>query len=166
MSEPRPVRDEDGAAVLSLIREVLSEYHCVPELDGVDRHLLSPGPFFRGRGGEFWVVEEAGRMIATAAVMLHPDSGELKCLYVHLSARRRGWGRRLTEMAVAHAHRAGRTRFILWTDTRFHGAHRLYERVGFQRFGVRELDDINHTREFGYARTLTPDTEEHTGGSP
>jgi hypothetical protein len=30
----------------------------------------------------------------------------------------------------------------------------LYERMGFQRTGERALEDINHTREYRYERSL------------
>ena len=46
-------------------------------------------------------------------------------------------------------------RLILWSDTRFDQAHRLYERMGFQRTGERVLpDDLNQTREYGFERPV------------
>jgi len=45
------------------------------------------------------------------------------------------------------------SRLILWSDTRFDQAHRLYERMGFERRGERTLpDDLNQTREYGFER--------------
>jgi hypothetical protein len=44
---------------------------------------------------------------------------------------------------------------VLWSDTRFDLAHRLYERLGFHRTGERELPgDVNDTREFRYERPV------------
>lgn len=43
---------------------------------------------------------------------------------------------------------------MLWSDTRFEDAHRLYERLGFQRGGERELDDVNETTEYRYERAV------------
>ena len=152
--EPRPVRPGDTDGVLTLIGEVLGEYGCVADLEGIDHHLRAPGPYFRERGGEFWVVEQRGQILATVAVMLHTNAAELKCLYVHRSIRRQGWGRRLTELAMDFARAAKRNRFVLWTDTRFEDAHRLYQRLGFQRCGIRDLHDISNTSEYGYELLL------------
>jgi putative acetyltransferase len=184
MWQIRPTLPEDVPGILALVGAIYTEYDCVfnPELD--DPFLLDPGPYFRTTGGEFWVAIPAatpvraettidGRtyigdalqapdsspILATGAVKLHPDAGELKTLYVHPSARRQGLGRTLTEMAIAHARRAGRPRFFLWTDTRFHDAHRLYRGMGFVQFGERDLGDSNNSREYGFelaARVANP----------
>jgi GNAT superfamily N-acetyltransferase len=151
----RPTRPDDVSAIIALIGEVYAEYDCVLDAENEDTYLLDPGPYFRERGGEFWVVEdEDGRIVATIAVLLHDDAAELKCLYVQRSLRRQGWGRRLTELTMDHARRAGRTRMILWSDTRFIEAHRLYWSMGFARSGVRELHDSNNTTEFGFKIAL------------
>jgi putative acetyltransferase len=150
----RPVVPEDVPAVLTLIGEIYAEYDCVLDAERDEHHLLAPGPYFRARGGEFWVVEEEGRIRATVAVMLHEDAGELKSLYVHPSLRRQGWGRRLTELAIAHARQNGKQKMILWSDTRFQSAHRLYRDMGFHEIGTRELHDSNNSIEYGFELAL------------
>lgn len=150
----RPTITEDVPGILKLVGEVYAEYGCVLDLEGEDRHLLEPGPYFRSHGGEFWVVEEGGTILATAAVMLHEDSGELKTLYVHTSLRRQGWGRRLTNLAIDYARAAGKQRMILWSDTRFLDAHRLYRSMGFSEMGIRDLKDSNNTVEYGFEMSL------------
>jgi putative acetyltransferase len=150
----RPTVPEDVPGILALIGEVYAEYDCVLNAEQDERHLLEPGPYFRAHGGEFWVVEENGRIGATVAVMLHEDSGELKSLYVHSSLRRQGWGRRLTELAIDYARAAGRQKMILWSDTRFLDAHRLYRSMGFHETGVRDLHDSNNSIEYGFEMSL------------
>jgi len=145
----------DVPAILRLIGDVFAEYGCVLDAENEDTYLLDPGLYFRQRGGEFWVVEEAGRIIATVGVLLHEDAGEVKCLYVHRPHRRRGWGRRLSEMTLDFARRAGKRRMILWTDTRFLDAHRLYHKMGFTQRGTRELHDSNNTVEYGFELDLS-----------
>jgi hypothetical protein len=45
--------------------------------------------------------------------------------------------------------------FILWSDTRFDQAHRLYTWMGFLQTGERTLlDDLNATREYGFERIV------------
>ena len=92
----RAVRQDDVPSILELIGGIFAEYGCVLDAENEDRYLLDPGAYFREHGGEFWVLDIDGRIVATTAVLLHPDAAELKCIYVHASIRRRGWGRRLT----------------------------------------------------------------------
>ncbi len=151
----RPTIPSDVASILSLIAEIFEEYDCKLDAENEDTHLLAPGPYFRASGGEFWVIEDEGAILATVAVALHDeDASELKSLYVHPSLRRHGWGRRLTQLAIDHARNAGCTRMILWSDTRFSDAHRLYQGMGFQKFGERDLHDSNNSREFGFAKPI------------
>lgn len=150
----RPTIPEDVPGILKLIGEIYAEYDCVLDIEGEDRHLLAPGPYFRAHGGEFWVVEESGTVLATTAVKLHEDSGELKTLYVHTSLRRQGWGRRLTNLAMDYARAAGKLKMILWSDTRFGDAHRLYRNMGFREMGIRDLKDFNNTVEYGFEMSL------------
>ena len=156
MSSPqlRPTVPEDVPGILALIGKIYNEYDCVLNAEKEERHLLEPGPYFRAHGGEFWVVEEGGRILATVAVMLDEDTGELKSLYVDSSLRRQGWGRRLTMLAIAYARDSGRRKMILWSDTRFLDAHRLYRSMGFHEMGVRELHDSNNSVEYGFELPL------------
>jgi GNAT superfamily N-acetyltransferase len=151
--QPRPTIPEDVPGILALIGEVYSEYDCVLDAEE-EHHLLEPGPYFRARDGEFWVVEEEGRIRATVAVLLDGDAGELKSLYVHSSLRRQGWGRRLTELAIDYARAEGKQKMILWSDTRFKDAHRLYRSMGFREMGLRELHDSNNSIEYGFELSL------------
>jgi N-acetylglutamate synthase-like GNAT family acetyltransferase len=146
----RPTVPDDVPGILGLISEIFAEYGCVLDAENEDTHLLNPGPHFRERGGEFWVLEERGGIVATVAVALHDDAGELKCLYVHRPFRRRGWGRMLTELTMGYAREAGKRRMIAWSDTRFREAHGLYTRMGFSQHGTRELHDSNNSVEYGF----------------
>lgn len=150
----RPIVPEDVPGVLALIGEVYAEYGCLLDAEQDERHLLEPGPYFRRHGGEFWVVEDEGRIRATVAVMLHEDAGELKSLYVHSSLRRQGWGRRLTDLAIMFARERGKRKMILWSDTRFADAHRLYRKMGFHETGKRELHDSNNSIEYGFEMAI------------
>ncbi len=155
MPTVRTATPEDVPQILKLIDDVFAEYGCVLDAENEDTYLLNPGPYFRERGGEFWVVEEAGQIIATVGVLLHEDAGELKCLYVRRAYRQQGWGRRLSELMLDYARRAGKRRIILWTDTRFRDAHRLYRKMGFTQRGTRELHDSNNTVEYGFELDLS-----------
>ena len=146
----RPAESADTPGIHALISEVYAEYGCILEVEREERHLIDPGPYFRSKGGQFWVVLSGDRIAATGAVMIHPDSAELKTLYVHPSIRRQGVARRLIAMAASHARAAGRNHMTLWSDTRFTSAHQLYESLGFRRTGYHELQDVNRSKEYGY----------------
>jgi len=152
--ELRTVRRSDVPGILVLIGDVYAEYGCVLRAELEERHLLEPDTYFRRTGGEFWVLSEGDAILATCGVLLHADSAELKTLYVHRSLRRQGWGRRLTRMVIDYARRQGRRRVILWSDTRFLDAHRLYRGMGFVQAGTRALHDSNQSIEHGFSLTL------------
>ena len=154
MNTPRPVNTQDIPNIIAMVSEVFAEYglRLDPAID--EPRLLEADTYYRGSGGQFWVVEVDGAIRATGAVYLHPDAAELKSLYVHPTLRRRGVGRLLTRMAIDHARAAGKPRMILWTDTRFRDAHRLYRNMGFHEFGLHVLNDSHDSTEFGFEMDL------------
>jgi GNAT superfamily N-acetyltransferase len=60
----------------------------------------------------------------------------------------------LVETVIAWCRGEGIHHLILWSDTRFDRAHRLYGHMGFQRTGERALNDINQSREYCYERPV------------
>jgi len=68
--------------------------------------------------------------------------------------RKQGLGEDLTKLAIKFVLMKNAKKIILWSDTRFTKAHRLYERLGFKKSGERELDDLNRSIESGYERGL------------
>jgi len=145
----------DAPAVHDLVDAIFHEYRFALALDGVDAHLRNPCEYFRSRRGEFWVLDRDGEIVGSTGVILdNDDSAELKALYVHPSIRNRGWGARLTTLVMDFAKGAGKRRLILWSDTRFTDAHRLYRRLGFMQSGERDLHDAYQSREYGFSRGL------------
>jgi len=150
----------DAPAIQQLVNGVFGEYGLVIAVDGVDKHLADPAEYFHARGGEFWVVEDGGRIVATVgALPQNSETVELKALYVHPSIRRQGWGRRLTALVMDYARAAGNKRVILWSDTRFTDAHRLYRNMGFRPCGQRDLHDTYNSSEYGFECELTAGPE-------
>ena len=146
----------DAPAVIELIGRVFAEYGFswdpaleVPDLFDLERR-------YGGATGAFWVARMDGRVVGSVGVERLPDGGaELHRLYLDATLRGRGVGRALVEAVLGWCRGAGIRRLVLWSDTRFDRAHRLYERMGFTQTGERELpDDPNDTREFGYERAV------------
>lgn len=151
----RPVTKSDVPHIIKLISDVWAEYDLVLDTDIEEKHLLAPDDYFHEKNGEFWVVEIEDEIVATiAAMMSDKETAELKSLYVHKDFRRQGLGEKLTKFVMDFARTKGAKELVLWSDTRFTKAHRLYERLGFERFGERELHDLNNSIEFGFKRKI------------
>jgi len=147
--------EHHAAGVLGLIGGVFAEYGLTFEPAGYDADLTKiPGNYFRP-GGAFWVLEDEGRVVGTvAAVPLSPSEAEIKRVYLHAGLRGHGWGRALVEHALSWATSRGYTRMRLWSDVKFTRSHVMYERLGFVRNGIRECDDLDQSREYGFEKVL------------
>ena len=146
----------DAPGVIALIGRVFAEYRFifepsteVPDLRDFDRHYEAPR-------GEFFVVRERGLIVGSVGVeRLDADTAELHRLYLDTHLRGHGTGRALVGAVLDWCRARGISRLILWPDTRFDQAHRLYARAGFRRTGERSLPgDINETREYGFEREV------------
>jgi GNAT superfamily N-acetyltransferase len=62
-----------------------------------------------------------------------PDEAGFRMLAVDPGRHRRGVGRALVEACIARARAAGKRRLVLLTTPAMTAAHRLYERLGFDR---------------------------------
>ena len=149
-------RSADVPGVVELIGRVYLEYGFVyvpevevPDLYRFDQHYAAPH-------GAFFVVREGSAVVGSVGVeRLNDGSAELHRLYLDAGLRGRGTGRALVETVLEWCRTQKIRRLILWSDTRFDQAHRLYERMGFQRTGERVLpDDLNQTREYGFERPV------------
>lgn len=158
----RPATDCDAAAVRRLIGDCFAEYDgCVLDPDGIDAWMAAPASAYADRRGQFWVLVEpgSGQLLACVGWAAHaPGQIELKNLYVGARARRQGLGRRLADLVEAAAREHGAETVFLWSDSRFLDAHRLYQRLGYQRTGdQRALHDPSNSIEYGFIKPLLPD---------
>jgi len=153
----RSARDEDSESLIVLIDAVFSEYPgCVLDVDVDMPELRKPASSAKAESGRWWVAEIDGQLVGSAAVMpFEEKSVELKRLYISPAARRRGLGAHLVALAESEARSRDARSLVLWTDTRFADAHRLYERLGYARSpGTRALHDVSNTIEYHYAKEL------------
>jgi GNAT superfamily N-acetyltransferase len=151
-----PATAADVPGVIALIGRVFAEYRFVydprvevPDLLDFDAHYAPPrGAFFVVRAGEQVVGSVGVERLDARAVELHR-------LYLDAELRGRGTGRALTDTVLAWCRPREIERLVLWSDTRFDLAHRLYTRMGFTRTGERTLpDDVNDTREYRFERPV------------
>jgi putative acetyltransferase len=155
MAEIVPYEERHADGVLELIGGVFAEYELTFEPAGYDADLTRiPDIYFRS-GGAFWVLEDDGQVLGTVAVLpLSPAEVEIKRVYLDTGLRGRGWGRALVEHALGWAAVHGHTRARLWSDVKFTRSHVMYERLGFARTGIRDCDDVDQSREYGFEKAL------------
>lgn len=113
--------------------------------------------------GAFWVVEDAGRILATAGVVPNGGARLVKRIYVAADARRRGLARLLLRRCAAWG---DLPRTELWSDVRFRTAHRLYLDEGFRQGHVRVLADPDRSVERYFARDERRSTPTQSANSP
>ncbi len=166
MTDLLPARlaaDRDAQDLFGLLSLCFAEYPgCFVDPHDDLPDLVRPGGAYRGPGAAFWVLDdETGRVCACVAVDRPlPGTAELHRLYVRPDRRRRGLAEALVRHAEAFAAAGGARRMVLWSDTRFAGAHRLYERLGYRSAGPdRILADISNTVEHGYEKELAAGAE-------
>lgn len=157
----RPIEDDDAEGLIALIGGVYAEYPgCVLDLPGIDDDLPRMREVVEAAGGDFWVVERDGEVVASGGWAPHEvdgrPGGELKRLYVRADQRGVGIGAWLVRRIEAAASTRGAEVIELWSDTRFLDAHRLYTRLGYEPTGeTRELHDPSDTTEYRFLRELT-----------
>jgi GNAT superfamily N-acetyltransferase len=151
-----PAGTADVPAIVALIGRVFAEYRFSWDPSSEVPDLFEFGRHYAGAGGAFWVARLGGRVVGSVGVERLPDGrAELHRLYLDAPLRGRGVGRALVEAVLGWCRGAGIRHLLLWSDTRFDRAHRLYERMGFVLTGERVLpEDPNATREFRYERAV------------
>jgi GNAT superfamily N-acetyltransferase len=145
----------DVAGVIALIGRVFAEYGFAydPAVEVPD--LLRFSAHYEAPRGAFFVVRQGGVVGSVGVERLDADTAELHRLYLDAELRGRRIGRALVEVVLDWCRVRKIPRLVLWSDTRFEQAHRLYSRMGFIQTGERDLPlDVNGTREYGFERIV------------
>lgn len=135
-----------GDPVGEHVRRVYEEFGLCYDPDFEDDLLDAARAY---AGGSFLVAEAGGNLLATAAVVPNGGARLIKRIYVAREARRLGLARRLLRACMAWGDFAATE---LWSDVRFHAAHRLYLSEGFVPGPVRVLDDPDRSVERYFRR--------------
>jgi putative acetyltransferase len=156
----RPARDDDAQDLFGLLSLCFADYPgCFVDPHDDLPDLRAPAASSAKKDGAFWVIEdERGRVSACIAVDCpEPGTAELHRLYVRPDLRRQGTARRLVAQAEAWALARGATRILLWSDTRFTNAHRLYEGLGYRNLNSpRNLGDVSNSTEHLFEKHFAP----------
>ncbi|MGH3744485.1 MAG: GNAT family N-acetyltransferase [Mycobacteriales bacterium] len=153
----RPVADSDAEPLQALVGGCFAEYEgAVLEVDGLDAWMLRPATDLAEKGAALWVLPAGPDLAACCGWRVSgPGVVELKSLYVGAPWRRRGYAAALVGLVERAARDRDARTVELWTDSRFHDAHRLYARLGYVRTaGTRDLHDRSRTTEHHVVKTL------------
>lgn len=125
----------DREAAAAVIRDTLAEYGLAWEPEGADRDVLEVEASYFKVGGEFWVVEQQGQIVGTAAyypVERGQKAVEIRKMYLLPITRGKGLGRYLLqELEKAIINRGFQA---IWIETAsvLKEAVKLYESSGYQ----------------------------------
>lgn len=125
----------DREAAAAVIGDTLAEYGLTWEPSGADRDVLEVEASYIDVGGEFWVIEQQGQIVGTAAyygVERGEKAVEIRKMYLLPTARGKGLGRYLLqELENAIALRGFQ---VIWIETAsvLKEAVKLYESSGYQ----------------------------------
>lgn len=125
--------DRQTAAVL--IQSVLSEYGLGGEPEGADRDVWQVEEAYWATGGEFWVVEQQGRLVGTAGyypIARGQNAVEIRKMYLLPAVRGQGLGRHLLQALEAAIAAKGFQQIWIETASVLKEAVQLYERSGYQ----------------------------------
>jgi putative acetyltransferase len=158
----RYARDDDAEAIIALVAQVWSEYPGKTLVAAADMpELLRPASAYVRDDGRFWVVETAqfpkDRIVGTIALMPSVEAGvvELQKLYVARDMRKNGLGRFLCSLVEREARERAARAIELWSDVKLLDAHRLYERLGYQRGdALKTYNDTSATVRYYYRKEL------------
>jgi putative acetyltransferase len=132
----RPATNADIEAVRGLVFATLIEHGLAPAPESTDADLADLEGSYLRPGGLFDVaVDGSGRVVGTVGLFsMGGGRCELRKMYVAVSERGRGLGRRLAVHALERARRLGFRRVELSTANVLEAAVRLYESLGFRPF--------------------------------
>ena len=152
----RSGQDTDGPGIIALMAACWSAYPGLHmDVDGEMPQLRRLASSYADQGGALWIAEIDRRVQGMVAVRPEGSTWEVCQVYVDPSLHGSGLGHVLLGRAERHAIQAGAQRLCLWSDTRFERAHRFYEKRSYvRRGGVRALNDISNSLEFGYAKPV------------
>ncbi|MDA0305862.1 MAG: GNAT family N-acetyltransferase [Proteobacteria bacterium] len=131
------ITEADGERDLDIVRELFVEYQKVINVDlcfqDFEKELAEmPGNYAPPKGGLFLAREDTEVAAVVGVRPLEDGKAEMKRLYVRPGWRGRGLGRRLVDIAVSTATKAGYRTICLDTLEFMDEARALYRSMGFR----------------------------------
>ncbi|MCB8989469.1 MAG: GNAT family N-acetyltransferase [Ardenticatenaceae bacterium] len=136
----RPFQPSDQSAVQALILTGLAErWGTLDPTLNPDLHDIHSS--YIASGGAFFVIEEAGVIIGTGALIPEgPGVGRIVRVSVSAKQRGHGLGRAITEQLIAEGQRRGYHTLLVETNDDWYSALHLYQSCGFIPYDHRDGD--------------------------
>lgn len=131
---------EDPQPVMDLHKQALQATGAYIDDPQLDKDLWSPSANYASLGGEFWVGELDGQVVAIGAFRLNLaedralNEAEIKRLRVHSDLQGRGLGKQMLQLLEKRARQHGYTSLALDTTDQQMAARGLYEGLGFAEY--------------------------------
>jgi putative acetyltransferase len=125
--------DRDTAA--EVISSILVEYGLNWEPTEADRDVVEVEQFYQNAGGEFWVVEQQGQLVGTAAyypISRGNNAVEVRKMYLIPAVRGQGLGKFLLQQLESAIAKRGYQEIWVETASVLKEAVKLYESSGYQ----------------------------------
>ena len=124
----------DREPAMELIRSVLLEYGLEPQPEGADRDVQQVEEAYWATGGEFWVIEQQGQIVGTAAyypIERGNHAVEIRKMYLLPEVRGKGLGRYLLQVLETTIAQKGFYEVWIETASILKEAVQLYETSGY-----------------------------------
>ena len=153
----RLARNKDSEQIIKLIRKCFKDYqNCLLDVDNDSPELKYIYTYFRRQRGKFWVIENKNKIIGCMGYLPSKKNEiEIHKLYIDQKFRRKGLAKHLVQKVENIAMRENKSKVILWTDTRFKEAHKMYLKMDYEKSKkTRRLYDISGTVEYNFVKNL------------
>ena len=153
----RLARNKDGNQIINLIKRCFKDYkNCYLDVDNDSPELRDVYSYFKNKKGKFWVYVDKNKIIGCMGYLPGKKNEiEIHKLYIDQKFRRKGLAKHLVQKVENIAVRENKSKVILWTDTRFKEAHKMYLKMDYEKSKkTRRLYDISDTVEYNFVKHL------------
>lgn len=159
--ELRLAEVEEYAAIGELTVAAYSSFTLGPDDPYLDRLRDAAS---RAAEAELWVAADGDELLGTVTScppgspwreIAHVHEGEFRMLAVHPDARGRGAGAALAALCESRAQAHNATGMVLSSLREMTGAHRIYERLGYERAPDRDWSPVPGVSLIAFSKELT-----------
>ena len=139
------IRDQLNPGDIGYLVHIQSKYYFLEfgydlEFEAYICKLFSDFVYRDDEGERMWIVEKEGTIVGSIGLFRdHDHVARLRLLFLHPDVRGRGLGRKLVDLAVEFAKKAGYSTVVLMTEDILKAAGRIYMDAGFE---VAKSEDI------------------------
>ena len=153
----RLARNKDGNQIINLIKRCFNDYkNCYLDVDNDSPELRNVYSYFKNKKGKFWVYVDKNKIIGCMGYLPHEKNNlEIHKLYIDKNYRMRGLAKKLMSRIESIAKKYKKRKIVLWTDTRFKEAHKMYKKLKYKKMSkTRKLNDISNTTEYAFQKVI------------